>query len=39
MTIDDERQVIVPKARFNCNGRITNVAVSMGKWIGTTKSK
>ena len=29
MTIDNGRQVIVPKARFNCNGRITNVAVSI----------
>ena len=37
-TIDDGRQVIVPKARFNCNGRITNVAVSMEKWIGTTNN-
>ena len=33
-TIDNGRQVIVPNARFNCNGRITNVAVSMEKWIG-----
>ena len=31
VTIDDGRQVIVPNARFNCNGRITNVAASM-KW-------
>ena len=31
MTIDSGRQVIVPNARFNCNGRITNVAASM-KW-------
>ena len=28
-TIASGRQVIVPNARFNCNGRITNVAVSM----------
>ena len=28
-SIDSGRQVIVPSARFNCNGRITNVAVSM----------
>ena len=33
VTIDDGRQVIVPNARFNCNGRITNVAVSM-TWSG-----
>ena len=33
-TIDGGRQVIVPNARFNCNGRITNVAVSMRKWFG-----
>ena len=31
MTIDSGRQVIVPNATFNCNGRITNVAASM-KW-------
>ena len=35
MTIDDGRQVIVPNARFNCSGRITNVAVSMTAWFGT----
>ena len=29
VTMDSGRQVIVPNARFNCNGRITNVAVSM----------
>ena len=27
--ISSGRQVIVPSARFNCNGRITNVVVSM----------
>ena len=27
--------MIVPNARFNCNGRITNVAVSMTGWIGS----
>ena len=27
--IDDRIQVIVPNANFNCNGRITNVRVSM----------
>ena len=35
-TIDNGRQVIVPNARFNCNGKITNVAVSMQKWLGTS---
>ena len=34
LTIDDGRQVIVPNARFNCNGRITNVAVSMQENFG-----
>ena len=29
VAIGDGRQVIVPNAKFNCNGRITNVAVSM----------
>ena len=29
VTVSRGRQVIVPTARFNCNGRITNVAVSM----------
>ena len=29
VTVGTGRQVIVPSARFNCNGRITNVAVSM----------
>ena len=33
--IDTGRQVIVPNTRFNCNGRITNVAVSMLEWHGT----
>ena len=35
VTIDKGRQVIVPNARFNCNGRVTNVAVSMQKSLGT----
>ena len=35
VTIDNGRQVIVPNVRFNCNGRITNVAVSMS-WFGAT---
>ena len=35
MTVDDGRQVIVPNARFNCNGRITNVAVSMHGRVGS----
>ena len=29
------RQVIVPNATFNCNGRITNVVASMS-WFGAT---
>ena len=29
MTIDTGKQVIVPNARFDCNGRITSVAASM----------
>jgi len=29
VSIGSERQVIVPNARFNCNGRITNIRVSM----------
>ena len=33
VTINDETQVIVPDARFNCNGRLTNVAVSMKHWL------
>ena len=33
--IDSGRQVIVPNARFNCNGRITNVAVSEHGQIGS----
>ena len=36
VTIDKGRQVIVPNARFNCNGRVTNVAVSMRKWPSTS---
>ena len=35
-TIASGRQVIVPNARFNCNGRITNVAASMKDWSGAT---
>ena len=35
MTIDDGRQVIVPNARFSCNGRITNVAASMKGQFGS----
>ena len=35
MTIGNGRQVIVPNVRFNCNGRITNVVVSMS-WFGAT---
>ena len=34
VTINSGRQVIVPNARFNCNGRITNVAASMRDWSG-----
>ena len=33
--VDTGKQVIVPNTRFNCNGRITNVAVSMFGWFGT----
>ena len=33
--IGSGRQVIVPSARFNCNGRITNVAVSMDGEMGS----
>ena len=33
--IGSGRQVIVPNARFNCNGRITNVAVSMHGKLGS----
>ena len=29
--INSGRQVIIPRAKFNCNGRITNVAVSMSQ--------
>ena len=36
MTIDTGKQVIVPNARFNCNGRITSVATSMKGWSGAT---
>ena len=36
VTINSGRQVIVPNARFNCNGRITNVAASMKDWSGAT---
>ena len=36
VTIDRGRQVIVPNATFNCNGRITNVAISMKGWLGAT---
>ena len=34
LSIDSGRQVIVPNARFNCNGRITSISVSMFKWFG-----
>ena len=30
VVIDDERQVIIPNARFECNGRVTSVGASMG---------
>ena len=30
--------MIVPNARFNCNGRITNVAASMKGWSGATNN-
>ena len=33
--IDTGRQVIIPNARFNCNGRLTNVIVSLFKGTGT----
>ena len=36
VTINSGRQVIIPNARFNCNGRITNVAASMKGWSGAT---
>ena len=36
VTINSGRQVIVPNARFNCNGRITNVAASMKNLSGDT---
>ena len=36
VSIGSGRQVIVPRARFNCNGRITSVAVSMrGRFGGS----
>ena len=35
VSIGSGRQVIVPNARFNCNGRITSISVSMYKWNGT----
>ena len=37
VSIASGRQVIVPRVRLNCNGRITNVAVSMvlGRLSGT----
>ena len=36
VTINSGRQVIIPNARFNCNGRITNVAASMKDLSGGT---
>ena len=33
VTISSGRQVIVPRAKFNCSGRITNVAVSMQRLV------
>ena len=36
VTIGTGKQVIVPNATFNCNGRITNVAVSMKHLSGAT---
>ena len=30
ITISIGRQIVVPQARFNCNGRITRIAASMG---------
>ena len=38
VTIDTRKQVIVPNVRFNCNGRITNVAASMKGWSGATNN-
>ena len=35
VSIDSGRQVIVPNARFNCNGRITSISVSMIERHGT----
>ena len=34
VSVSSGRQVIVSSARFTCNGRITNVAVSMSTWRG-----
>ena len=36
LSIGAGRQVIVPRAAFNCNGRVTDIAVSMqwGGWSG-----
>ena len=36
VTIGDEKQVIVLNARFKCNGRVTNVAVSMKDCLSGT---
>ena len=36
VTINSGKPVIVPNARFNCNGRITNVAASMKDLSGAT---
>ena len=36
VTIGTGKQVIVPNARFNCNGRITSVAASMKDLSGAT---
>ena len=36
VTINTGKQVIVPNARFNCNGRITSVAASMKDLSGGT---
>ena len=34
-SVSSGRQVIVPRAAFNCNGRITDIAVSMRGWFGS----
>ena len=34
VSVSSGKQVIVPSSRFNCNGRITDVAVSMSTWHG-----